>query len=522
MRLWHRGFRDRRKEGCAAMQNSADRDRIAHGPPGAQQVKRAWRLLAALLIVALSTVVVQGDFAVRTPQPHPSDPPTKPQSEAILGTYASAVYRQDNFNLYPQIDAGATVSQLRALNMNAYAYLISPVALTDPEVTRRQLTDLARFAQAAFQGSIDTYVYLLPPSEVASAVYQPYGWDYVAWAAKISSIARSHPSIRGVIIDDFGANLRGSSSKSFYFTPDYVSKMRIAAHTAAPWMQFIPVLYYHDLLSPSPVLSQFSRLFDAVIFAYTGEDPVRQSASSNTTDSSKVISQGTRAADVLSCRPTPECTRMVFPRQSSGKNIDSVSFEFPVRVLADRRRTLSLWLSDNRRPADEPGYEVRVLVDKQVVARIHPTRGEWTPHTIDFTAVSSGRSSVDIEIEVVRRGIQNEAIDVRLGEIGWTGISSGIPEPAVDQAVPPVQVLDDRSVPMIFMTYAAPLGKERGRGASVEYVRQVLDSVDVLRQNKRIIGSMMYLLNIAGDSGSPGDARSADEVARRYERWSKS
>lgn len=444
--------------------------------------------------------------------------PTGGSSNAAFmnGIYATRVYHNSVDGL-SHIDVPATISQLQALHANTYAYLIYPGANPDPQLSRIQLSDLPVFAEAATEAKITVYVYLVPPTGTTDRDYSPFGWDYLAWVSSIGQIASSRPSIRGIMIDDFGANATAKSSKGFYFTPDYVSIMAQRARSHAPWLEMIAVLYFHEIVGPEEVLSAYRQVFDGVVFPYfagTKVPPIR----GNTRDATKARVQGVRVANVLNCR-SDTCLQGIFPARSIGDpTTDMAVLGGTYEPVPGQQQKLSLWLNgevDNVRT----GYNVEVLVDGRVVGRYPSGRG-WTHRSFELTEFVRHAPKSSIQVRLIRLSTSSrDKLALLIDDLSTTGFVSGNDlSLAHVSASSTVDFSEVRSLPLIFMTYASPLTGEMAGAASPGYVRQVLTEVAALRDLGLVDGSLIYNLRL--ETGTdPNGPTSYAIIQEYYSRW---
>ena len=156
------------------------------------------------------------------------------------------------------IDVRGTVDALVRLGATEYLYDLP----ADAESWNR----LPAFADAARDRGIAVDVYLAPYSQARkggkSRQDGPFGTDYVAWADAIAKIARDHPSIRGIVIDDFGNNVGDDR-----FTPPMVAAMRDKLRAAGRPLSLRPVLYFDQPIDD--LLESYAGFFDGgVVLCY--------------------------------------------------------------------------------------------------------------------------------------------------------------------------------------------------------------------------------------------------------------
>ena len=443
----------------------------------------------------------------------------------LLGNYASAIYLPNDAPNVRRIDSQATIQRLTAANVNSYAYLISPGSRQAPLSSQAQWDDLDQFARVAGDAGIIVFVYLVPPTGAQEKdAYLPYKWDYLSWAKNIGKLAERRPSIRGLIIDDFGGNTQFKSELSFQFTPSYVQRMMELARRSAPWLSLMPVMYFHDITGATASLRDYRDVIDGVIFPYAGRRSLVKHQPGNTVDSSLALPQGRRVASIINCRMSNTCTQVRFPaRPPSHREMDMVSKEQTVRALPNARRTVGFWTNDDNPTGIVGGYYVEMLVNGRSAAVIRINRNGWIEHSVDLTAETRDATSIEIQLRLVRQLTPTrDGLAVFLDDVRWRGFSSAPVETnsATLNTTQAVTTKDVKALSFIYMTYAAPLGVEAGVGASPQYVEQILEAVNILRQEQAVDGSLIYLLNISEGLTGPGNSASYEVVRRKYSDWS--
>lgn len=155
------------------------------------------------------------------------------------------------------IDVDATLDALGRLGATEYLYDLP----ADSEAWAR----LPAFADAAAKRKISVDVYLAPWSQARKGGKQrqdgPFGVDYVAWCGAIADLAKDHPAIRGVVMDDFGANVGPER-----FTPELVAAMHRRLGSGDRRLIFRPVLYFDEPLDA--LLDTYGRFFSGAILCY--------------------------------------------------------------------------------------------------------------------------------------------------------------------------------------------------------------------------------------------------------------
>ena len=134
------------------------------------------------------------------------------------------------------IDVDTTIARLAAMKVDTYLYDI-------PHGTDAW-DKLPAFCEAAAGQGIDVWVYLFPWSLARRGgrddENEPFGLDYVRWCAEVGRLMHDHPNLKGIVMDDFAANINESDR----FTPTYVQQMIDAGHAAHERFAFQPILYF--------------------------------------------------------------------------------------------------------------------------------------------------------------------------------------------------------------------------------------------------------------------------------------
>ena len=171
--------------------------------------------------------------AARAADPKPTTRPARggftgpgvPALAAMRGDYVNVGVRTAE----RQTDIPRLMAALRKIHATDYMHLVW---------TQRRYPggwkDFNRLAPVFQKAGLRLWLYLTPPSE---GVPEPFGGDYVRWATECGRIAKKHPCVAGICIDDFNGNVRT-------FTPAYCRKMMAAAHEDAAHLALLVVCYY--------------------------------------------------------------------------------------------------------------------------------------------------------------------------------------------------------------------------------------------------------------------------------------
>jgi hypothetical protein len=84
--------------------------------------------------------------------------------------------------------------------------------------------------------------------------------DYLGWASLIGRLAQDYPQLVAAMIDDFFDQP---------FTPDFIAEFESRMRSQAPWLNFVPSVYYHDFKdNRRPDTAQ---TFDTMLFWFRNE-----------------------------------------------------------------------------------------------------------------------------------------------------------------------------------------------------------------------------------------------------------
>ena len=185
------------------------------------------------------------------------------KSPVVLGDYALPPPRTLHEEGREPIDNRALVESLKRLGANTYAYLIW-------KDSGNEWKNLPAFLDLARTAGIEVWVYMVPPTELPKTAsgeidYPPYQDNYPAWGTAVAELARSHPNLTALVMDDFAVNLKK-------FTPGYLREMRSQMTKSNPSLGFIPILYWRDLAGDNrQLVARYHSLFDGVIFPYAND-----------------------------------------------------------------------------------------------------------------------------------------------------------------------------------------------------------------------------------------------------------
>jgi len=108
-----------------------------------------------------------------------------------------------------------------------------------------------------------------PPGEPTTVQFVPcdYCQDLLGWASLIGRLAQDYPQLVALGIDDYGHSLND-------FPGDYVAELESRMRSQAPWLNFVPTVYYGDFYesaSAFPIQPDIARTFDTMLFYFRNE-----------------------------------------------------------------------------------------------------------------------------------------------------------------------------------------------------------------------------------------------------------
>jgi hypothetical protein len=321
-------------------------------------------------------------------------PPPSP-AVGLLADYDAELRGDDG-----RVDIPLLISQLKALGVNAYMFLIWHKP-TDWD-------DLQAFLPAAKAAGIDVWAYLCPPSEPPPS--QPFGYDYVRWGQELARLALKYPNLRAWVIDDFYAN-------STTLTPAYIAEIQQAARAINPDLKFLPLMYFPEI--GSDFMDAYAPVIDGAVVAYpTSPDDIR------------------RAARILRGEVVePAACVMAYPWGTPSQPGDSVEISREVAVKPDAPRyEISL---DDRDDFIGPtdGYHFKQLLIDGAVAWEEDVAGgggpegspgdpDWHTVTVNVADHVRGKEKTALALRCIdKKGVSNFGVHVRFSNVRLEGFA---------------------------------------------------------------------------------------------------
>lgn len=426
------------------------------------------------------------------------------QPRAQRASYAKTVLKRerDPHPLHPSetardvIDVPATIARLRELHVNEFQYLIynwrPRVHDGTDELIRsdQRWQQLPEFAAAAERAGIAVRVYLVPPPESAESPYLPFKWDYARWFLEIAELSRTHPAIKGIVMDDMRTWQQPNDPKKPSASPAEVASWLAQARRVAPDLTFTALFYALDTNSGDrAVLPEWRGTIDGVEFAYSGRGN-RQGLGGNTTDWQRTEQITESAIFATNCaRSDVPCTLVDLP---VGAKPDAVA-RLTSSVEIPSGGPLQVWISAGVLPtAKQDQAKIELLVDGKPVghARIATRRGRYDFH---LPAELAGRRQVTVQL--TRPGGARHFWMVNAPVVNNDAATAT--QLDVQRGATAVAV---RPIPFTGMVYCFRLYSERNNpdAASPQYVQSVLDTFDGFRQRGLMVGAVAYQPNIDG------------------------
>ncbi|WP_152360322.1 hypothetical protein [Microlunatus speluncae] len=208
-------------------------------------------------------------------------PATAAPAAGTKATYAGEVTNAAT----GRIDSDATISRVKAMNANTYAYLVWRANEWEDFKT-----DFMPKAQAA---GLKVWVYITPPSEGSPP---PYGSDYIRWAQEIATVRATYPNLTAWAIDDFNANVGK-------FTPAYLQRLRDAANAISPGLDLYATVYWSALKNTS-FADTYGPKLDGFIFPFRDEPYTNTMGTATVTGQlNTVVANAARTGDKVFLMP---------------------------------------------------------------------------------------------------------------------------------------------------------------------------------------------------------------------------
>jgi FG-GAP-like repeat len=94
--------------------------------------------------------------------------------------------------------------------------------------------------------------------------------DYLGWASLIGRLARDFPQLVAVGLDDFFDSSQKGNPPVAPFTEDYIAEFESRMRSQAPWLNFVPTVYYKNFFNGNK-WPDLALTFDTMIFYFRSE-----------------------------------------------------------------------------------------------------------------------------------------------------------------------------------------------------------------------------------------------------------
>ncbi len=207
--------------------------------------------------------------------PVPGRLATAPKVAAAAGSRTvQAHYAAPARDSAGQIAIDRTLDVIIARGSSVYSYLLYSRAGYD---SARDWQALPAFLTAARSRGVRVQVTLTPPASTSNNAHPcsadqllPFRGRYDIWMAEIGKLARQHPNLTAVVMDDFSysmANRQGARCRTF--RPGTLTRWRgILRRNAGRSVEVMPVLYLHDMVGATAIYPSIRREAPAVVWPY--------------------------------------------------------------------------------------------------------------------------------------------------------------------------------------------------------------------------------------------------------------
>ena len=293
-----------------------------------------------------------------------------------------------------RVDTHGLVQRLAELGVTHYYWLVWHAA-TDWE-------DLQLFLPEADRAHIQTWVYLVPPTEGPPGGYpasEPFKLDYLRWAEEIAKVSLQHKNLTGWVIDDFYANHQ-------LFTPTYVGQMQAKAKAINPRLVFLPLMYFSEIAPP--FVEAYHDVIDGVVVAYPqGREEILHARAVLDGDTSAMPGE------------------LSFPWNTPSQAGDFVSASISAPVTSRVRVHLRFDEHDDF-TGPTAGYHFKqVTVDGAVVWQQDVADGTnaWQSIDLDLTPTVRGKTDVTLAFRLLdQKGVSNFGVRWRVQNLQADGL----------------------------------------------------------------------------------------------------
>ena len=159
-----------------------------------------------------------------------------------------------------RVDLKAISTAVRSARLDGYDYMI----WHQPQDWEESI----RFADLLDSLKLTTWFTLAPPTEQHpphGRATLPFATDFVSWQRFFSALARNHPHVQALVIDDFDYNL-------LFFTDSLLTQMKTVRDSALGRPRLLAIIYKRTVRNFSSWWPRYGKYLDGVIYAYENYD----------------------------------------------------------------------------------------------------------------------------------------------------------------------------------------------------------------------------------------------------------
>lgn len=454
---------------------------------------KKWRFRALLALGA----VLLFSFILLS---RPTDDPVGP---AVPSRPSNGIYAPRTVLTSPQERA----EDLYRAGITRYYHLVYDQSFSGA-VSTSSWDSVGPLAEAMGSRGIEMIIYIVPPAETGGpATYLPYGHDYEAWATAVAELARKHPAIKGMAIDDMGGG--ADSRKNGIFSPAYVRRIQARLKAIDHRLRLYGVLYAQDFSGQTSTIGRLRSGLDGVIYPFTGLSNFSQ-ARLNSTDPHGVSLGAKRVRQLTDCSGTSSCWN--FDLRSEGPSGSWASATTQVSVPPGTHQ-ISFRVKHTIFDSNRDTFNLSVSTDT-TSRPISPTLDSRSgKYSATFDSLSTSNSlTVKLSLPAPNRAATAQISDMMLDGSpikGATQFAISSPRSALAESAHPLE--------LFLMIYAAKLGSERGiDAANPDYFDKVMAQAIATRESGLVDGIVVYRPSNLPERGTEFHANPANWKIMEY------